>query len=112
MTWARRVTDSLFLETSNQPLVPTAYSHLQRKLAFVATLWEQDNLTEGLGKMHKTAWMKLRLEPEEKEAFEQAADLAGAPLSVWVRERLRRAARRELDEEGKPVPFLRHVRLD
>jgi uncharacterized protein (DUF1778 family) len=56
--------------------------------------------------------MKLRLQPEEKEAFEQAAELAGVPLSAWVRERLRRAARRELDEDGKPVPFLKHVRLD
>ena len=62
--------------------------------------------------MCKTDWMKLRLQPEEKEAFGQAAEIAGVPLSAWVRERLRWAARRELDEAGKPVPFLRHVRLD
>jgi hypothetical protein len=62
--------------------------------------------------MHKTAWMKVRLQPEEKEAFEQAAGLAGVPLSAWVRERLRRAARRELDEGGQPIAFLQHVRLD
>ncbi len=62
--------------------------------------------------MQKTDFMKLRLQPEEKQAFEQAAELAGVPLSAWVRERLRRAARRELDEAGKPVPFLRHISLD
>jgi hypothetical protein len=40
------------------------------------------------------------------EAFRVAADLAGLALSAWVRERLRLAARRELEEAGKSVPFL------
>jgi uncharacterized protein (DUF1778 family) len=48
----------------------------------------------------------LRLEPEEKEAFEQAAELAGVPVSAWIRERLRAASRRELIESGRQVPFI------
>ena len=50
--------------------------------------------------------LELRLIDEEKEAFRQAADLAGVPLSAWVRERLRRAAREELEGFGRLVPFL------
>ncbi len=49
----------------------------------------------------------LRLEPDEKEAFEQAAQIAGIPLSAWIRERLRRSARRELEEANRAIPFLR-----
>jgi len=30
---------------------------------------------------------------------------AGVPLSVWIRERLRRIARDELREAGKELPF-------
>lgn len=48
----------------------------------------------------------IRLDPNEKKAFKDASTLAGAPLSVWIRERLRVSARRELIEAGKPVPFL------
>jgi uncharacterized protein (DUF1778 family) len=56
--------------------------------------------------MEKTEFMKLRLRPDEKLAFEKAAELAGVPLSAWVRERLRSAARRELIDAGQKVPFL------
>jgi hypothetical protein len=42
----------------------------------------------------------------EKEAFAEAARLAGAPLAVWMRERLRLAATRELQGAGRDVPFL------
>ena len=58
--------------------------------------------------MQKTEFMKLRLQPEEKQAFEQAADIAGVPLSAWVRERLRRAARAELVDAGRQVPFMKY----
>ena len=54
----------------------------------------------------KSDLLQLRLKPAEKEAFQMAADLAGVALSAWVRERLRSAARRELVEAGKQVPFL------
>lgn len=58
----------------------------------------------------KTEVMRFRLQPEEREAFEAAADLAGVPLSAWIRERLRRAARRELEEGGQQIAFLQPKR--
>ena len=57
--------------------------------------------------MTKSEFIKIRLEPEEKEAFQDAADLAGIALSVWIRERLRKVARKELEEEGHQIAFLR-----
>lgn len=50
--------------------------------------------------------MLLRMGPAEKEAFLDAANAAGAPLSVWIRERLRSAAIKELGELGKKAAFL------
>ncbi len=49
----------------------------------------------------------VRLDDSEKEAFKDAADLAGVPLSTWVRERLRLIAGRELGKAARPVAFLR-----
>lgn len=54
----------------------------------------------------KAAYLDVRLDESEKEAFHEAASLSGLPLSAWVRERLRRAAIRELEEFGVPIPFL------
>lgn len=54
----------------------------------------------------KSASVLLRLEPSEKQGFAQAAALAGAPLAVWMRERLRRVAASELREAGRAIPFL------
>jgi hypothetical protein len=51
--------------------------------------------------------LEVRLASGEKEAFKDAADLAGIPLSSWVRERLRRVARVELEEAGRKIAFLR-----
>lgn len=48
----------------------------------------------------------MRMEVAEKRAFRDAADLAGLDLSAWVRERLRAAARKELEVAGYPVAFL------
>lgn len=50
--------------------------------------------------------LALRMEPAEKQAFKDAADVAGVPLAVWMRERLRRAAVRELEEAARPIAFL------
>ena len=47
-----------------------------------------------------------RIPPLEKEAFEQAAELAGLSLTVWIRQRCRTAATAELQAAGQPVPFL------
>lgn len=54
----------------------------------------------------KSSPLQIRVEPSEKAGFEDAANLAGASLSTWARERLRAAARKELQEAGKSVPFL------
>ena len=54
----------------------------------------------------KVGFLKLRIESTEKEAFQRAADIGGVPLSAWVRERLRRAAIRDLEEIGERAPFL------
>jgi hypothetical protein len=54
----------------------------------------------------KTASLLLKMEEKEKAGFSAAAELAGAPLSVWIRERLRVVAAQELKGSGKEVPFL------
>ena len=58
----------------------------------------------------KTRYLQVRVEEAEKEGFDTAADLAGLPLSTWVRERLRTIARRELEEHGETVSFLQTKR--
>ena len=50
--------------------------------------------------------LQLRVGALEKRAFEDAADVTGLALSAWVRERLRRAAIRDLEEAGRPVAFI------
>ena len=54
----------------------------------------------------KEEYLELRLDAAEKQTFKDAAELAGMALSVWVRERLRRASRKELEDAEKPVAFL------
>ena len=56
--------------------------------------------------MTKSESLKIRLGPEEKQAFQDAANLAGVALSAWIRERLRKAARHELEEAGQQIAFL------
>jgi uncharacterized protein (DUF1778 family) len=48
----------------------------------------------------------IRLSPPEKDAFREAAEIAGLGLSAWIRERLRRAALRELEEVGRTAAFV------
>lgn len=57
----------------------------------------------------KSKSMLVRVEPAEKQTFQNAADLAGVPLSIWVRERLRAAAVRELEAAGVQIKFLRTI---
>lgn len=54
----------------------------------------------------RTERMEIRLEASEKEAFQRAADATGTTLSSWIRERLRRAAKADLQAAGEAVPFL------
>src|SRR4051812_12011157 len=46
----------------------------------------------------KADYIEVRCEETEKQAFRAAAEAVGLPLSGWIRERLRRAARKELAE--------------
>lgn len=59
----------------------------------------------------KSMAILLRLEPGEKEGFRAAAELSGIDLSAWMRERLRRVARQELEEARLPIPFIRPPQL-
>ena len=58
----------------------------------------------------KTQNVRLRVSPDEKQTFQDAADLAGVPMSSWVRERLRKAARLELEAAGQQIAFLQRLR--
>ena len=49
----------------------------------------------------------MRLSSTEKAGFREAADLAGIGLSTWIRERLRHAAIRELEQAGRIAPFIK-----
>lgn len=61
--------------------------------------------------MAKSELIKLRVSPEEKMAFQDAADIAGISLSSWVRERLRLAAIRDLESAGRQIAFIASVPL-
>jgi hypothetical protein len=53
----------------------------------------------------QTEYLDVRLTVTEKEAFKNAAELAGMPVSMWVRQRLRKAAIKELEDAGRPTVF-------
>ncbi|MHB8245504.1 MAG: hypothetical protein ACYDGN_09150 [Acidimicrobiales bacterium] len=61
--------------------------------------------------MAKREILQIRLEEPEKRGFQAAAELAGLPLSSWVRERLRLAAIRDLESAGQQVPFIPQLPL-
>ena len=56
--------------------------------------------------MSKDERLYIRMTEAEKHGFQAAADLAGIPLSSWVRERLRLAAIRDLESAGQKIPFI------
>lgn len=43
----------------------------------------------------------IRVTPEQEEVIRQAAELAGSSVSAWIRDRLLRAARREISEAAR-----------
>lgn len=49
----------------------------------------------------KRRTIQIRLSNAEKQAFSEAADLSGLPLSLWARERLRKAAREDVRKSQK-----------
>ncbi|MFI5460666.1 MAG: plasmid mobilization protein [Isosphaerales bacterium] len=60
-------------------------------------------------KDRKAKYLEVRVSESEKQAFQDAADLAGISLSTWVRERLRHVAVRELEAAARPIAFLDHL---
>jgi predicted HicB family RNase H-like nuclease len=54
----------------------------------------------------RTEYLEIRLNENEKRAFQEAAQISGISVSTWVRERLRRAVIRELEEAGRPATIL------
>ena len=55
--------------------------------------------------------LQIRLSEAEKRGFAAAANLAGIPLSSWVRERLRLAAIRDPESAGQKIPFVNPIKL-
>ena len=62
--------------------------------------------------MSKEQVLQIRLTADEKQGFAAAAELAGIPLSSWVRERLRLAAIRDLESAGQPIPFVKPFQVE
>jgi hypothetical protein len=56
--------------------------------------------------LRKDERLELRMSAAEKQGFAEAAQLAGLPLSGWIRLRLRSAAKAELESENRQVPFI------
>jgi uncharacterized protein (DUF1778 family) len=48
-----------------------------------------------------SAALRIRLFPEQEAAIREAAGLAGISISAWIRERLTRAARREISQAAR-----------
>jgi len=61
--------------------------------------------------MAKEQTIQIRVTEGEKQGFQSAAELAGIPLSSWVRERLRFSAIRDLESAGVQIPFVEPVRF-
>ena len=57
--------------------------------------------------MQKSEMIRIRVDSDEKLAFQRAAKIEGISVSSWMRARLRQAARIELTDDGQLVPFLR-----
>jgi uncharacterized protein (DUF1778 family) len=68
---------------------------LTRK-SFGYTLWGMVKKTAA--PRRHTAMLNIRLLPEHAELIRLAAETAGVSLSDWIRERLIRAARKEISQ--------------
>jgi uncharacterized protein (DUF1778 family) len=60
------------------------------------TLWVM--VKKAAAPRRHTAMLNIRLLPEHAELIRQAAEMAGVSLSDWIRERLIRAARKEIGQ--------------
>jgi hypothetical protein len=54
----------------------------------------------------KSELLQIRVSSAEKQAFADAAELDGKKLSEWIRDRLRRLSRTELEQAGWSVAFM------
>ena len=50
-------------------------------------------------------YLEIRVGAAEKQAFKDAANLAGIAMASWARERLRQVAIKELERASVPVAF-------
>ena len=57
----------------------------------------------------KTYSLQVRLTQGEKQALHDAAIASGVSVSAWLRDRMRKAARCELQAAGIPVAFLEEI---
>ena len=53
----------------------------------------------------KTTAIQIRVDSREKQAFDEAAKLAGISFSAWARLALRRTAIREFEDAGRRLDF-------
>lgn len=59
----------------------------------------------------KDTQVLVRLSKDEKKSFEMCAELAGIPLSSWIRERLRADSIRELRNINVKAPFIKPLEI-
>ena len=57
----------------------------------------------------KTYSLQVRLTQHEKQALNAAATASGVSVSAWLRDRMRKATRNELQSAGMPVAFLDEI---
>jgi hypothetical protein len=53
--------------------------------------------------------LQIRLSDDEKQAFEESAQISGISLSAWGRQQLRIAAIQELGRVGRKAAFLKPI---
>jgi len=61
--------------------------------------------------MKRDVQLLIRLDQDEKRAFEDSAEVSGVSLSAWVRQQLRFAAIQELSKVGRRATFLKPIPL-
>jgi hypothetical protein len=83
-------------QLANFPASPTLYLLLLYSLAprRPSTF---SHSPKGLTSRFHSEWIEMQVENSDKDTFRAAADAAGLPLSGWIRQRLRRDAKNELD---------------
>ena len=107
MIWLRRSFDKRFIVFSNLSRYIVAYlwPQVKNKVA----LWAQKGYNIFIMRVET---LKFRVTPEEKAAFQKAADSVGLKLSAWIRERLRRASIADLRDINEIPDFIKTLKRD